>query len=212
MIAALYVDRLGIYPKLQGVDAWALPERDARDYDGPYPVVAHPPCGAYCQQRHNYKGNDADCAIRALEQVREFGGVLEHPAESKLWDDETLTKHIGRFYMGGKYGFATDRFGGFTMRVDQVEWGHVCRKPTWLYLVRVDQSELRGGPYPDRKPTHWASGGRTKSSRRGSPVPPGIKIPSAQQRRRTPPDFARYLVKLAASVTQPRSTGEAVRV
>lgn len=28
----------------------------------------------------------------------------------------------------------------------------------------------------------------------------------AELRRRTPPDFARYLVKLAASVTQPRST------
>jgi len=43
MIAALYVEKNGCYFGLDGVDPWDE-ERDARKYDGPYPVVAHPPC------------------------------------------------------------------------------------------------------------------------------------------------------------------------
>lgn len=43
MIAALYVETNGAYYGLDGVDPWDE-ERDARLYDGPHPVVAHPPC------------------------------------------------------------------------------------------------------------------------------------------------------------------------
>lgn len=50
-----------------------------------------------------------------------------------------------------------------------------------------------------------ASGQRsTKSSREGSPVPPGIKVCSAPQRRRTPPLFRDYLIRLAMSA-KPRT-------
>jgi hypothetical protein len=197
-VAALYCDPRGPYPHIPGVETWGLPARDARSYNGPYPVVAHPPCGSWSRVRHLYKGNDGDCAVRALEQVRLFGDICEHPAESKLWEhDPDLRSHLGRFHIGGRYGFSTDRHGGFCLRIDQVEWGHVARKPTWLYLVRVPQEYLRAPPFPERKPTHWLSGGRTKSSRQGSPVPPGIKVCSAQQRRRTPVALAEYLVSLA---------------
>ena len=43
MIAALYVETNGRYFNLDGVEPWDQ-ERDARKYDGPWPVVAHPPC------------------------------------------------------------------------------------------------------------------------------------------------------------------------
>ena len=43
MIAALYVQRGGVYFDLAGVDPWDE-QRDARRYAGPWPVVAHPPC------------------------------------------------------------------------------------------------------------------------------------------------------------------------
>ena len=43
MIAALYVETNGAYFDLPNVDPWN-DARDARLYNGPYPVVAHPPC------------------------------------------------------------------------------------------------------------------------------------------------------------------------
>ena len=43
MIAALYIDPRGPYPKMAEVDCWDE-TRDARLYDGPHAIVAHPPC------------------------------------------------------------------------------------------------------------------------------------------------------------------------
>lgn len=45
MIAALYVEDGGEYFGLEDVDPWPI-GRDARNYAGPWPVVAHPPCPA----------------------------------------------------------------------------------------------------------------------------------------------------------------------
>ena len=50
MIAALYVQRGGVYFDLAGVDPWDE-QRDARRYAGPWPVVAHPPCARWSSQR-----------------------------------------------------------------------------------------------------------------------------------------------------------------
>ncbi len=41
-VAALYVDPKGVYANLPGVEVWDE-EPDARLYDGPHPVVVHPP-------------------------------------------------------------------------------------------------------------------------------------------------------------------------
>lgn len=193
MIAALYIDPRGPYPSLPDVDCWDL-ERDARLYAGPRPVVAHPPCGPWGALRHLYQDDEHDCAPVAVRQVREFGGVLEHPAKSRLWAAQDLPEPGG----------FRDRFGGFTLEVDQCAWGHVARKSTWLYFVGVDRSVAMSGIRTGGTPTHWASGSRVNpdrpSSRQGSPVPPGIKVCSAQQRRRTPVEFARWLVSIARGV------------
>jgi hypothetical protein len=47
-VAALLVEADGVYANLPGVDCWDE-ARDARLYDGPYPVVAHPPCQRWCR-------------------------------------------------------------------------------------------------------------------------------------------------------------------
>ena len=60
-VAALYVQTRGVYYGVDGVDAWGLPDRDAREYAGPWPVVAHPPC-----ERHKAAENKA-----SEEKVRE---------------------------------------------------------------------------------------------------------------------------------------------
>lgn len=196
-VSALYVDPRGPYPKL--VADWWDEKRDARLYAGPNPVVAHPPCGPYSKQRHNYRGTEHDCAPRALEQVRAFGGVLEHPAESRFWDDACLLKPYDKVWPGLTVG-DRDSFGGFTIEVHQVEWGHVARKPTWLYIVGAGfgymADTFADRPSPGKPPTHWCSGNR--ENKRGGSVPPGIKVCSAQQRRRTPSAFAGWLVSLAA--------------
>lgn len=183
-VAALYVDPRGPYPRMRDVDAWDR-SRDARSYDGPHPVVAHPPCGPWGKLSHLYKGGDVDCAPIAVAQVRKFGGVLEHPRDSALWRYAGLPEP----------GAPPDEYGGRSIEVHQVDWGHVARKATWLYLVGVPHEALRFlGLRPRREPTHWASGSRTAP--RG-PVPPGIKVCSAQQRNRTPQAFAEWLVELA---------------
>lgn len=193
MIAALYVDARGPYPKLGDVDVWDA-ERDARRFPGPGPIVAHPPCSAYGRLSHisNRPEDEAALGPLAVAQVRRYGGVLEHPWRSALWDFMHLPRP-GEF---------PDEHGGWCVQVDQCEWGHPARKTTWLYLVGVPASALEAPPMPGRKPTHWASGGRQHEGTRtkqGKAVPPGIKVCSRAQRNRTPIEFARYLVRLAAS-------------
>lgn len=92
MIAALFVERGGVYWDLPGVDAWDR-ARDARLYTGPHPVVAHPPCerwgrywsGGPSASVRRTKGTDAGCFATALVSVRRYGGVLEHPEASHAW-------------------------------------------------------------------------------------------------------------------------------
>lgn len=193
-VAVLYVDPRGPYPDL--VAHWYDAERDARRYWGPWPVVAHPPCGPWGPMRHLSSGvgaeQDASCGPRAVEQVRQWGGVLEHPAGSTLWLQCGLPRP----------GELPDAWGGITYEVCQVDWGHVARKRTWLYVVNVRPGQMPKAP-AHREPTHWASGGRTRSSRKGKPAPPGIKICSAQQRRRTPTEFAKFLVSVARRAGSP---------
>lgn len=47
-VAALYVQKDGAYFGLPDVDPWDE-ARDATRYDGPHPVVAHPPCARWCR-------------------------------------------------------------------------------------------------------------------------------------------------------------------
>lgn len=177
-VAALYVDvHLGPYPLLEGVECWGE-ERDARLYDGPHPVVAHPSCAWWGAMGWGASRKYADCGPRAVEQVRKFGGVLEHPARSRLWDHCRLPKP----------GRSPDSFGGITIVVDQCDWGHCAQKRTWLYLVRVET--IPEMP-PRGTPTHVVSHG------------PRIKLPLMKKRERhlTPFAFAKWLVEAARSVS-----------
>jgi len=133
MIAALYVETNGCYFGLDGVDPWDE-KRDARLYDGPYPVVAHPPCQLWTRfahvnyarwgGEHNKPGNDGGCFQSALNAVRKFGGVLEHPAFSDAWKAFSLPRPVqGKWLQAG-----TD----WVCEVWQSAYGHKARKRTWL--------------------------------------------------------------------------------
>jgi hypothetical protein len=194
-VAALYVDPLGPYPKLEGVECWDE-TRDARLYDGPHPVVAHPPCGPWGSLRHLSTGGGADCGPRAEAQVRMTGGILEHPSGSKLFD-------AGAWPLPSDSG--KDCFGGHTIIVDQVSWGHVCRKRTWLYIVGVPidivaDAAITWAREPSA-PTRSISGRRGKATQAQHPSWK-VQLPRATdlQRRLSPPLFAEWLISLARSV------------
>ncbi len=153
MIAALYVQTGGCYFGLEGVDLWDE-QRDARLYDGPWPVVAHPPCSRWCrlaglvEARWGHKrGDDGGCFKAALESVRRFGGVLEHPAYSDAWDAFGLLKPP----TGGGWVSAGLFDGGWTCYVEQWRYGHVAKKATWLYAYGVELPTLKWGHLRDQQ-------------------------------------------------------------
>ena len=186
-VAALYVERGGPYFSIDGVEPWDV-ERDARTYAGPWPVVAHPPCGPWGALKHLYKGNEHDCAPSALRCVRRHGGVLEHPARSRFFEHARLPRP----------GEHADAFGGFTVEIDQCAWGHVARKTTWLYIVGAKRADVMRRIRTGGTPTHWVSGFHSKSFDPDA-APSGIKICSGPQRRRTPRALGEWLVALARS-------------
>ena len=134
-VAALFVATGGVYFGLPGVDPWDE-ARDARLYAGPHPVVAHPPCSRWCQlayinqKRYGHKvGDDGGCFAAALEAVRKWGGVLEHPACSYAWPAFNLCTPP-------RHGW-TRTIGdpGWVCEVSQAAYGHRAIKATWLYYV-----------------------------------------------------------------------------
>lgn len=131
MIAALYVQTGGCYFGLPDVDPWDE-ARDARLYDGPYPVVAHPPCdrwhllSAVNHKRWGWKINeDGGCFAAALAAVRKWGGVLEHPAHSRAFKFHDIPHPTSR-------GWQRTLTGDWITEIDQAAYGHRARKTTWL--------------------------------------------------------------------------------
>ena len=128
-VVALYVDPRGPYPDL--VEEWYDEARDARTYAGPWPVVAHPPCGPWGAWAHFCTKQDPGAFGVALEAVNRWGGVIEHPANSRAFKAYAIEP---------------------TWEVDQCDWGFRARKRTWLY---VRPSSLMPAPRPLKKqPTH----------------------------------------------------------
>lgn len=131
MIAALFIETGGCYDGLPGVDAWDE-ARDARRYAGPWPVVAHPPCdrwhmlSAVNHARWGFRINeDGGCFASALSAVRTWGGVLEHPAQSRAFRFHGIPQPVSRAWQ-------RTIEGDWITEVDQAAYGHRARKSTWL--------------------------------------------------------------------------------
>jgi hypothetical protein len=150
-VVALYVDPRGPYPAL--VAEWFDLARDARNYEGPWPLVAHPPCAPWPRLRHFSSGAGRDCGPRSIEQVRCFGGIVEHPADSALWRWMDLPR---------PYELQPDSFGGRTVALYQGDYGHPAPKLTWLYcvgLVELEGLRLGRGTARGRVASMWGGGG-----------------------------------------------------
>lgn len=195
MIAALFVAKGGCYFGLEGVDPWDE-ARDARLYAGPHPVVAHPPCSRWCrlaglvEARWGHKrGDDGGCFASALNSVRTWGGVLEHPAYSDAWSAFSLPEP--HRHGGWHRGIC----GGWSAHVEQGRYGHPAKKATWLYAYGVSElPALRWGFDPDQKSKALVSwcGNHVAS---GESRPRVGKAAAAA----TPPEFRDVLIAMARS-------------
>jgi len=144
---------------------------------GGRPVVAHPPCRMWGRLRTFAKPaeGEREMCIWAAEQVRRFGGVLEHPAGSLLWEAAGLP-------------FPGQRTAdGFTLPVSQWWWGHKADKRSWFYVSRIDMDSLPPIPYRMGEPDFICGGSR----RKGRP-----EITKAE-REHTPLALAQWLVAAA---------------
>jgi hypothetical protein len=198
MIAALYVETGGVYWDLDGVDPWDE-ARDARLYTGPWPVVAHPPCArwsrlaGFVEARFGYKrGDDGGCFESAIASVRQFGGVLEHPAYSDAWPAFGLPTPLA----GG--GWQRGLCGGWSCQVEQIWYGHRARKPTWLYAFGVSSlPSLRWGAAPaGTQPFRSSTMRRANGQPRADRDKPGL---SSRALAATPIEFRDTLIAIARS-------------
>lgn len=174
-VAVLFAREDSHYKTMPECDVWDV-KRDARKWPGGAPIVAHPPCRAWGRLRKFAKPrpDEAGLALWAAVMVQMHGGVLEHPAESTLWQVMSLPRP----------GDLSDEFGGYTIEVRQCDHGHRAEKLTWLYIVRGEP----GSPPPRREPTGVI---------RPKQHAPHLPIVTHREREATPPPFAQYLVAIA---------------
>ncbi len=208
MIAALFVERDGVYFGLPNVDPWDA-MRDARQYAGPHRVVAHPPCKRWGRfwhgspsNPHQFRlGDDGGCFYAAIAAVRRYGGVIEHPADSKAWE----AFHLNKPNRCGGWVVA-DNAGGWTCYVEQGFYGHTARKPTWLYAAGCELPSLRWGKGAQRlHPGVLAKHGYEKARRMGMISVIGGKDKETK-RAATPVGFRDMLISIADAPTRVYTT------
>lgn len=190
-VAALYVMANGVYSGFPDIECWGE-DRDARKYDGPFPVIAHPPCASWGRMAerafgkvfNRNIGDDKGCFEAALASVRKWGGVLEHPEDSRAFYRfglEIPPRSGGWVSSVDAHSNVT----GWVCRVEQGHYGHRTRKATWLYACWCDLPSLRWG--------RSCPVGYEPRARRGEAY---TKL-SRRQRAATPPEFAELLLSIA---------------
>jgi hypothetical protein len=167
-------------------------------------VVAHPPCQRWGRfwhgstaKPHQFKlGDDGGCFKAAIRSVEDFGGVIEHPADSHAWD----AFHINRPpRAGGWIDSGRDKVS-WTCCVYQGRYGHLSGKATWLLAVGVkhrDLPELRWGKTEQRiHPRALELHGYEKARRIGMVAMVGGKD-KTRIRNSTPVEFRDVLLDIA---------------
>jgi len=205
-VAALFVQRGGVYWDLPGVDPYDQ-ERDARTYPGPHRVVAHPPCerwgrywsGGPSAKVRRTKGDDDGCFAFALLAVRTYGGVLEHPEASHAFRTHGL---LAPPWSGG-WVAAGDGIG-WVCCVSQGKYGHRARKMTWLYAVGVDLPSLDWGKPGGLQRLDEVF--HSKEERRRAIRTGVCQRLSSRQRSATPEPFRDMLLALARSSAPPEGS------
>lgn len=153
MIAALFTRKNSPYLAL-GCDCYDY-ERNALTWQGGAPAVFHPPCRSWGQLAHMAKPRpgERELALWAMQKVRQFGGVLEHPINSRLWS------------VSGCLGWGVrDEFGGVLVPLYQSSFGHRAPKATCLYMVGIQVPEI-----PQPRPTETTVERMCRAEREATP-------------------------------------------
>lgn len=193
MISVLFARSDSVYKTLPECDVYDA-ERNALNYPGKTPIIAHPPCRAWGKLRHFAKPQpgEKDLARWAVDQIRQYGGVLEHPAHSTLWSDKGLP-------VPGM----VDEWGGWTLPISQYWFGHKAEKKTWLYIVGCEPRNIPAMPIRLGFATHTISSSRVTARHGRRP-----EVAKAE-REHTPEELARWLVELAGKTSVPAENGVA---
>jgi hypothetical protein len=176
MISILFAARNSVYKTIPGLDVWDE-ERDALNWPGGNPGIFHPPCRLFCALKHLSTAPESEKKLSywAVEKVRRWGGVLEHPASSTLWRDMDLPIP----------GCSDDY--GFTFGLDQFWFGHLARKRTRLYICGPSAKDLPDIPLRFGEPKNlWSTHHNSMKRVRWSGI-----------RDATPPAFAHWLIAVA---------------
>jgi len=183
-VSVLFVAKNSVYKTL-GVDCWDE-ERDALKWPGGNPGVFHPPCRLFSKLRHMSTApeSEKELAYWSVEQVRRWGGVLEHPEGSRLWKDTCLPSP----------GCKDEH--GLTLYVEQHWFGHPGKKATWLYVCGL-RGKIPDIPYRIGYPENVFAGGSRKYI-------PGSRHSGV--RSATSPDFAKWLIEVASRCRSPQPT------
>lgn len=174
-IPVLFTQKESVYLTIPKADCWDI-ERDARRWGGGSAIVAHPPCRAWGKLRTFAKPppGEKELGIWAIRKAQLWGGVVEHPEGSHLWKE-----------LGLPFGKDQDKFGGWTLKIDQHPFGHKARKRTWLYIVGVKPQEIPNYPLSWECVQHFVAWTKAK---------PGLSKP---ERSATPRLFAEFLIEIA---------------
>lgn len=167
MITILFTQTHSIYKSL--VEDTYDKERNALNWKGGNTCIAHPPCRAWGNYSHKAKPEpgEKELSIWAIQQVRQWGGILEHPKSSKLF--KQLLPQPGK----------QDLYGGWTLSIDQHWFGHPAKKPTYLYIVGIEPKQIPAYPISLNR---WSN---------------TIEKMSRHQREHTPLKLAKYLINIA---------------
>lgn len=132
---------------------------------------------------------EKELALWAVDVVRRCGGVLEHPARSKVWE-------VKRLPPPG----IVDQYGGFTLPILQKDWGHKADKATFLYIVGIRPADLPSMPMTLGPGSHCVTKApRRKDGTRKRRGEPGYRPElSKAAREHTPPMLAAWLVEVAS--------------
>jgi hypothetical protein len=180
-IAILFARAESIYKSLPDCEVYDQ-ARDALTWPGGTPCVAHPPCRLWGKLAHCSSAplQEKGLALWAITQVRQWGGVVEHPASSRLWQAAGCPRPSqGR-----------DAWGGWTFGLYQQWFGHKAQKATWLYIVGCMPTEMPRLPFVLGEATHVV----TQSRRRHGAALPECTV---AEREQTPPRLAQWLVAIA---------------